>query len=129
MSKITDQEYVESGKHLPPFMRDFHDQKDLFKVIHHFYSKGDGFSEISYREAMIYTVDWFLWYMARRGYTLHRSRANVDFRSIEEDIREMKEEQTSAFKSILSDSASRTSRPDVITHEQVESELNEAVKD
>jgi hypothetical protein len=75
--------YVESGKHLPEFMRDFHDQKDLFKAIHHTYAKDDPEAKMpDWRQAHCYTVDWFLWFMGLRGYTLQKSRAKVDFRPL-----------------------------------------------
>ncbi|MNY63704.1 hypothetical protein D3C86_2007050 [compost metagenome] len=33
-----------------------------------------------------YVIDIFLWFMARRGYTLQRSRAKVPFRDLHEDV-------------------------------------------
>jgi hypothetical protein len=29
----TNEKWIDSGEHLPAFMRDFHDQKDLFKAV------------------------------------------------------------------------------------------------
>lgn len=31
------EKWLESGNYLPKFMRDFHDQKDLFKSMHYLY--------------------------------------------------------------------------------------------
>lgn len=81
MSKVrTDlQKYLESGKHLPKKMRDFHDQKDLFKSIHHLY-QDDPHTTIPHSTiphwtiGHQYVIDWFLWFMASRGYTLQKNK-------------------------------------------------------
>ena len=62
-------------------MRDLHDQKDLFKAIHSAY-RPDGAEMPNWRQAHCYTIDWFLWYMGQRGYTLQKSHAKVDFKSL-----------------------------------------------
>ncbi len=76
--------WLESGKHLPEMMRDFHDQKDLFKVMHGIYENKDNESDVhpnmpNWTSGHVYTVDWFLWYMAGRGYTLQKSRKDLQF--------------------------------------------------
>ena len=71
--------WLESGKYLPQVMRDFHDQKDIFKSIQYVY-KGSGSLTENWVDEHKYTVDCFLWYMASRGYTLQKSRTNVEFR-------------------------------------------------
>ena len=78
--------WLESLKYLPSFMRDFHDQKDLFKCIHERTDPSP--DDITWVQGHIYVVDKFLWFMARRGYTLQKNRTNLSFRDIEEDIRE-----------------------------------------
>ena len=86
-------EYMKSGQYLPEFMRDFHDQKDLFKSIHgrldQAHEKDPKFEVMpeSWRDAHVYTVDAFLWFMARHGYTLQRSRRHYSFGNIY-DLRE-----------------------------------------
>ena len=79
------QEWLDTGKYLPEFMRDFHDQKDLFKTIH---IRVKPEPQIDWITAQIYTVDVFLHFMARRGYTLQKNRSNVDFRDVEADVAE-----------------------------------------
>ena len=80
MSKLS--EWMKRGEHLPEFMRAFHDQKDLFKAIHSLYQDNDGAEEKpTWVQGHIYVIDWFLWYMALRGYTLQKSRKKVDFKS------------------------------------------------
>jgi hypothetical protein len=83
-------EWLKSGKYLPPVMRDFHDQKDLFKAIHqtidvegHNYAKS-----VDWVTGHCYVVDIFLWYMARRGYTLQKVRAKGDFNNLDGDVAE-----------------------------------------
>ena len=78
--------WLESGKYLPEFMRDFHDQKDLFKCIHDRIEPSP--DDISWAQGHIYVIDKFLWFMAKRGYTLQRNRSNLPFRDIEADVRE-----------------------------------------
>ena len=74
------QKYLGSGKHLPKCMRDFHDQKDLFKSIHHLYQDSPQVNMPSWMIGHQYVIDWFLWFMASRGYTLQKTRAkNIEF--------------------------------------------------
>ena len=76
---------MESGEHLPALMRDFHDQKDLFKSIHELVDFG-GHDEVTWVAGHCYVIDIFLWFMAKRGYTLQRSRKRLPFRDIGADI-------------------------------------------
>lgn len=73
--------WLSSLQYLPCFMRDFHDQKDIFKSIEYLYQDNENFDKIPYWvSSHIYTVDFFLWYMASRGYTLQKSRKNIEFK-------------------------------------------------
>lgn len=76
--------WLKSGEYMPEEFRDFHDQKDLFKAMHHVIQNAD--KNGNWRDGQIYVVDTFLWYMARCGYTLQRSRKKVEFRNMQEDI-------------------------------------------
>lgn len=84
---MTDQTtaWLRSGEYLPAFMRDFHDQKDVFKacdeVMQRSIAKNGGayMRDLSWVDAHVYTVDIFLWMMARHGYTLQRSRKRLPF--------------------------------------------------
>jgi len=74
------QQFLESGDYLPEFLKDFHDQKHFFKSMHSAYRENDPKGEMpNWIQGHCYTIDWFLWYVARRGYTLQKSRANVEF--------------------------------------------------
>lgn len=92
-------EWLKSGKYLPREFRDFHDQKDLFKAMHNTIHNAN--ENGNARDGHIYVVDTFLWYMARCGYTLQRSRKNVPFRSMDDDIKNYKNESTKVFQSMI----------------------------
>lgn len=94
--------------YLPPAMRDFHDQKDLFKAIHDTIDVGGHSTyveDISWVAGQVYTVDIFLWYMAAHGYTLQKSRADVEFRDLDTEVAARKaeadEHAMKALKSIF----------------------------
>lgn len=93
--------WLDSAEYLPEFMRDFHDQKDVFKAIHELVNEHDGTKAINWRDAHIYTIDVFLWFMARRGYTLQRSRAKCDFLDIHQTIAAQNQVRQDAFISAL----------------------------
>ena len=77
-------EFKDSGKYLPPILRDFHNQKDVFKLIHQTINveKHEYAGDISWVKGHCYVIDIFLWAMANYGYTLQKSRAKVDFKDI-----------------------------------------------
>lgn len=77
------------GGHLPDFMRDFHDQKDVFKAIAAIPppSSSIAAAEINWMQAHVYTVDRFLWFMARHGYVLRKSSAKLPFHDIGETLK------------------------------------------
>ena len=86
------QKWMDDGSYLPQPLRDFHDQKDCFKAMHslvaverHEYTK-----EIKWVDGQCYVIDIFLWFMAKRGWTLQRSRQKLEFESLEDDISAVK---------------------------------------
>lgn len=85
-------EWLAKQKYLPAEFRDFHNQKDLFEAIHFVIGNANDNPNINQRTGHIYVVDTFLWYMAKRGYTLQRSRRkDLEFDSIEVDIKAVDE--------------------------------------
>ncbi|MEJ8690842.1 hypothetical protein WM027_29165 [Klebsiella pneumoniae] len=98
MSKLT--KWLESGEYLPEFMRDFHDQKDVFKAMHNTITNAN--ENGNPRDGHIYVVDTFLWYMARCGYTLQKSRKQVEFKDMDDDIERMRREFSEKFRDMLS---------------------------
>ena len=95
--------WLSSGGHLPEFMRDFHDQKDLFKSLFERQKPNeiDALRDLNWVAAHVFTVDCFLWFMARRGYTLQRTRRKGDYRDIEADITSDSDERTKHFVSLI----------------------------
>ena len=82
--------------YLPPFLRDFHNQKDLFKRIDEIVCNAQRKAEqeeYSVHKKMpdwiachIYVVDYFLWYMAKCGYTLQKNRSKIQFVDYDKDM-------------------------------------------
>ena len=80
--------WLKSGEYLPPPLRDFHDQKEVFKAIHERIAEDphELVKRPSWVEGHVYVIDTFLWFMARRGYTLQKTRKKLEFRDLEEDV-------------------------------------------
>lgn len=80
------QNWRDDGKHLPSFLKDFHDQKDLFKFLHEFSRIEDHemIKDINWMQGHAYTIDIFLFIMARFGWTLQRNRSDQEFESLED---------------------------------------------
>jgi hypothetical protein len=83
------EQWRKDGRHLPRFMRDFHDQKDIFKAMHsmtavekHEYAK-----DVSWVVGQCYVIDIFLWFMARHGYTLQRTPKKLPFEDLYENTK------------------------------------------
>lgn len=81
---MTLQQWMDDGKYLPEIIRGFHDQKRIFKHMHRLYESEENENPNkdmpNFANGMIYTIDWFLWYMGRRGYTLQKNRTKcVEF--------------------------------------------------
>ncbi len=90
------EEWRRSGAYLPEPIRDFHDQKDLFKAMDEVRERsiakngGAYMRYLSWSDAHVYTVDIFLWVMAGHGYTLQRSRRRFAFGDLYEFMGEAK---------------------------------------
>ncbi len=67
--------WINKGLHLPRWLRDFHDQKDVFKAIADWNStRKESCQKVeSWVDAQIYVIDCFLIFMAAHGYTLQRT--------------------------------------------------------
>lgn len=96
--------WLKELKYLPPVMRDFHDQKDLFKAMHEAYEDrvGGNIKMPTWVEGQVYVIDWFLWFMARRGYTLQRTRTKGDFRDLVTDVQAATEKRDQAYVAAFS---------------------------
>lgn len=96
--------WMKRGEYLPEPLRDFHDQKDLFKLIHEVtdISKNDMAAKVDWITGQVYVIDVFLWFMARRGYTLQRSRKRMLFRELDEDVKAANERRDQHLSALLS---------------------------
>lgn len=100
-------EYVESSDHLPARFRDFHDQKDLFKLIDDSIDwdareQRHGVADrLPWTAAQVYVIDIFLWWMAKRGWTLQRSRARVEFHDLDEELASKRDRDVDSLRSLL----------------------------
>lgn len=92
-------DWLKSGDYMPPEFRDFHDQKHLFKAMHNTIRNADDNGNA--RDGHIYVVDTFLWYMARCGYTLQRSRKKVPFKNMQDDIDKYWREASEQFSKTI----------------------------
>ena len=100
-------EWMKSGKYLPEPLRDFHDQKEVFKSIHEIVSQNDATKGITWIQAHCYVIDVFLWFMARRGWTLQRSRAKHDFADLDETLDGQRAKRLSMLHTALFDGDSK----------------------
>lgn len=90
-------------KHLPEFMRDFHNCKRLFRGISEYIVLEDDHpaKEVNWRQAHCYTIDVLLWFMAQHGYTLQRSRAKQNFDSLDELMDELDAQRRKAMAGLI----------------------------
>jgi hypothetical protein len=105
--RMTLREWLNSGKYLPWFLRDFHDQKEVFKRIQENVNrvakekKSDPFYEINWTQAHVYVIDFFLWFMACHGYTLQKTRTKVEFSDIVDTMEEFRTRSLKSLGTIL----------------------------
>ena len=88
-------EWLRSGKYLPEPLRDFHNAKDVFKAIDEIYPEDPKglIKRPDWVAAHYYVIDIFLWFMARRGWTLQRTRKKGEYADLEADVQASKERQ------------------------------------
>lgn len=98
-----------AGKHLPPMLRDFHDQKDIFKLVDSLTTSAPDATirRPTWVEGQVYVIDTFLWCMARHGYTLQRSRAQLPFECLSDNAKAMRDCEAAVLGSILGASNGR----------------------
>lgn len=102
-------QWREDQKHLPEFMRDFHNCKSLFRGIseHIICDDDNPANQVNWRQAHCYTIDVFLWFMAKHGFTLQRSRARLEF----EDLDALLAQLDAARKQASADAFARMLEP------------------
>ena len=102
--------FLQSGKYLPKPLRDFHDAKEVLKTIHGTMNieKNEYARKVNWITGSCYVIDVFLWFMARRGWTMQRSRANVDFLDLNEDIELRRKKDAEMLTQMLADRKNKT---------------------
>ena len=72
--------YKKELKYLPEYLRDFHNQKDLFKMIHGWYNPNyketELLNKITFRDGQIFIIDFVLWCLVRYGYKIQYNNMN-----------------------------------------------------
>jgi len=91
------QNWRDEGKHLPEFLRDFHDQKDFFKFLHEFVTIEDH----GMLKNINCTIDVLLWALSRFGYTLQRNRSHQSFDDLGEFIKLYTERRNNMYTAAL----------------------------
>jgi hypothetical protein len=106
-------EWSANGDYLPEPLKDFHDQKRVFKRIDEllqtrvaeYKRENSGFeppeSAVSWVAGHIYVIDLFLWFMAQHGWTLQRVRSpkanRPGFCDLGETIRDYEKRQLEKY--------------------------------
>ena len=93
------EQWLREGGYLPECLRDFHDQKAVFKAMHEIVREPESplFQRPDWVDGQVYVIDTFLHFMARRGYTLQRTHRKGDFRDLAADVRAVEEANTRGF--------------------------------
>lgn len=105
---MSPEQYVETGAHLPPVLKDFHDAKLFFKwLVWHILAKNKGggaIDRLDFATAQIFTIDYFLWFMAKFGYKLQRIRkTNVAFYDLDKTMAEYESQLREESAQVLGD--------------------------
>jgi hypothetical protein len=98
------EQYTQDKHYLPDFMKDFHDQKDLFKAIQQLYKDNESIKKMpqGWVDNHIYVVDYFLWFMGQHGYKLQKVRKKgIKFYSLRQTIDEMRGRSAKTIMDIL----------------------------
>lgn len=105
------EEWMRSGKYLPPVLRDFHDQKRIFQIVAEMVDRRRQRAATSFDRTLddlpnwiaahIYVIDFFLWFMALRGWTLQRSKRPFEFFDLDKDLAALDERKAEAFKAMI----------------------------
>jgi hypothetical protein len=113
---------IAGGLHLPRCLRDFHDQKEVFKAIDNTMGMRVPVSGVVDRRsgapyaldwitAHCYVIDKFLQFMAAHGYTLQRSRLPVNDGYIDLDAT-LREERDRPYRETKARAVARTGDPE-----------------
>ena len=114
---MTPEQFVKSTEYLPEPLRDFHDQKRLFKrVWENVENKKrqadkEGrmhyFGAMDWLQAHVFVIDFFLWFMALHGYTLQKSRRQIEFYDFDVAMKDFDARQLEAMRAEFADEEAR----------------------
>lgn len=73
--------FIDEGLYLPEIFRDDKKRLKLMKIIKNIISENDhkNLQDLTIKNLHVLIVNKFLWLMAEHGYTLQKSRAEIDF--------------------------------------------------
>lgn len=97
------QQYNQEQKNLPDFMKDFHDQKDLFKCIQDWAARRETFKDLpnSWADNHVFVIDYFLWFMSIHGYKLQKIKSDIDFCDIHKTVSDFTDKRVKSLSLIL----------------------------
>ncbi len=102
--------YRKELKYLPDFIKDFHNQKDLFKIIHGWYNphsiENELLKKITFRDGQIFIIDYVLWCLSKYGFKIQRnniekSKFNSYFEQLNNWQKTKSETEISALTNLL----------------------------
>jgi len=103
MSELSN--FIKSEKHLPYFLKDFHDQKDFFKALHKWIQESNNHELIAkcpnWVDGHVYTIDLVLAFFALHGYTLQKNKTKINFCDIHDTIARLKQEEIKGLQELL----------------------------
>lgn len=95
-------DFLKSGSYLPRPLRDFHDAKEFFKTMHGAVNpENESIKPVNWIAGHCYVIDIFLWWAAKHGWTLQRSRQNVEFEDLEGNIEKERQKRVEEFHRFL----------------------------
>jgi len=103
VSKQSADKWLKSGKYLPAPLQDFHDQKAVFKTMHELIDvEGHEYAKpVDWITGQCYVIDIFLWFMARRGWTLQRTRKQYNFKDLDADVAEQGKKRSERLMALI----------------------------
>lgn len=90
------EKYLKDFLYLPREIRDFHFQKDLFKLISEYSNIG-----VSYIKSQIYATDYFGHCLVYTGLVLRKSKKQLSFESIFDKVYDARDSRNKQFASML----------------------------
>lgn len=92
---------IEKERHLPRFLQDFHDQKEVIKTMYWYFQKADMDMYVqSSTDAHCLIIDRFLSFMFLHGYKIQKTR-DKDVCDIHESIETRREMEREVLKSFI----------------------------